>query len=190
MLRTTSRMFLAAGVALSALAFTATAQADVKKIVKSCEAGLCPLFLPELKVPAGWQVDTEASDANGIVVLVPRGTRFGDAEALIYAKAFYNARKQTIDDRVKQSNDDWLANVTDARIKRLDDVTPSRPNAPFQLYRYDNPSKGQQSAEIVAFGEDVDKEGNTYGVQVVLTALTEEGLARSEAQLLEVLKDY
>ena len=179
-------------IALSALTFAAApaTQANVKKTIQSCDAGLCPVFLPELPVPDGWQVDDEASKANGIVVLVPEGSSFGDAEAVIYGRAFHNAGKRTIESRVEESNSRWLGAVKDARIERLDDIAGRPTGVPFQLYRYSNPSTAQQTAEIVAFGEDTDKDGNPYGVQMVITAMGEAQLDRHKAVFLDLLKAY
>lgn len=190
--RRATQLALSAAAALTAFAFFTApdAQADVRKIMEICEGGLCPVFLPELPVPAGWRVDEDASKANGIVVLVPDGSRFGNADAVIYARAFHNAGKRTIESRVEESNRRWLGAVKDARIERLADIA-AKPNAvPFQLYRYSNPSTAQQSAEIVAFGEDTDKEGNPYGVQMVISAMSEAQLDRHKAVFLDLLKAY
>ena len=183
-----SRLLIATAITLSIM--TVAAQADIKKMVQTCNAGLCPIFLPELPVPAGWRVDDEASKANGIVVLVPEGSSFGDAEAVIYARAFYNAEKRTIESRVEESNRHWLDAVKDAKIERLADIAARQPDVPFQLYRYSNPSTEQQTAEIVAFGEDTDKDGNPYGVQMVITAMGEAQLDRHRAVFLDLLKAY
>lgn len=186
----TSRLLLSVAITLCALALAPNAQAEVKKMMQVCDAGLCPVFLPELPVPSGWQVDDEASKANGLVVLVPNGSRFGNADAVIYARAFYNIERRTIESRVEESNQRWLGEVKDARVERLDDIAARQKNPPFQLYRYSNPSTKQQSAEIVAFGEDTDKEGNPYGVQMVISAMSETQLDTHRTVFLDLIKAY
>ena len=166
------------------------AAADIRKMMKICDGKLCPVFLPELPVPSGWTVDKEASGKVDVVVLVPQGSDYARAEAVIYARAFYNDQKDTVDKRAAKSNRDWMNKVKDAKITRLEDVAGTEPGVPFQLFQYSNPGEAYQSAEIVAFGEDTDKEGNAYGVQVVLTALNEQALARNKGNLLAVLRDY
>lgn len=188
--RRATRLILSAAIALTAFVTVPGAQAGVRKVMEICEGGLCPVFLPELPVPDGWQVDDDASKANGLVVLVPAGFRFGNADAVIYARAFYNVQKRTIESRVEESNQRWLGAVKDARIERLTDIAAKQKRVPFQLYRYSNPSTAQQSAEIVAFGEDTDKEGNPYGVQMVITAMSEAQLDRHKAVFLDLLKAY
>lgn len=188
MSQTLSRLFIAAAIALSLAA--PSAHATVKKMVQSCDAGLCPIFLPELPVPAGWQVDDAASKANGVVVLVPAGFSFGDAEAVIYARAFHNAEKRTIASRVEESNSHWLGQIKDAKIERLADISGQQQAVPFQLYRYSNPSTSQQTAEIVAFGEDTDRDGNDYGVQMVITAMSEANLDKYRSVFLDLIKAY
>jgi hypothetical protein len=164
--------------------------AEVRKMMKICAGKLCPVFLPQLRVPSGWTVDTAASSKMDVIVLVPKGFDYARAEAVIYARAFYNVKKDTVDQRVAESNRDWMEKVKDAKITRLEDVEGSKPGAPFQLFQYSNPGQASQSAEIVAFGEDTDKEGNLYGVLVVLTALSEQAMTRNKGNLLSVLKDY
>lgn len=166
------------------------ASADIRKTMKMCDGKLCPIFLPALRVPEDWTVDQAASNKMGLLILVPRGSDYQGAEALIYARAFHNTEKTTVEQRVAESNARWKKQVEDARIERLEDVAGSRSGNPFQLFHYSNPSSADQAAEIVAFGEDTDKEGNLYGVQVVLTARSEKALAANKDVLIAVLKAY
>jgi hypothetical protein len=184
------------GNAVLALAISAAvclmaqpASADVRKIMKICEKKLCPVYLPQLPVPAGWTVDTAASGRMDVLVLVPKGSDFARAEAVIYGRAFHNAARETVEQRVAESNRDWKTKVKDARITRLEDVA-GKAGVPFRVFQYSNSGLESQAAEIVAFGEDTDKEGNLYGVQIVLTALDQRALLRNKEDLLTVLKDY
>lgn len=183
--------FLAACAATACLTLASPASADVSKMIRMCEGQkLCPYFLPQLPVPPGWIIDEAATHKMRMTVLVPEGSDYARADALIYAKAFYNYDKTTVDQRVARSNDHWMQQVKDAKIVRLSDISGSRPGVPFQLFQYTNPGQAYQSAEIVAFGEDTDKEGNLYGVQVVLTARSELALAATKDTLFAVLKNY
>lgn len=177
-------------VAVACLMSATLSSAEVRKMMKICNGKLCPVFLPQLPVPAGWTVDTAASGKMDVMVLVPKGYDYNAAEAIIYGKAFYNAEKKTVDTRVAESNRDWLSKVKGARITPLGTVAGSRPGIQFQIFEYINPGHTSQAAEIVAFGEDSDGDGNDYGVQIVLTALSEKALERNKDNLLTVLQDY
>ena len=172
-----------------AAALAPPASAEVKKVMLQCAGKLCPLLLPQLAAPTGWRADEEASQAQQVSVLVPAGADFGSAEALIYAKATFSTEKQTIHERAEISNKQWLVSEKGAKIERLPDV-PHAKGAAFEVYRYLNPTNAQQRAEIVAFGEDTDSDGNAYRLQIVLTTTGEAALKRNEATFLSLLKGY
>jgi hypothetical protein len=186
------RIFAAAFVVLATvnLIQAAPASAEVKKFMLLCSGKLCPLFLPMLPKPAGWSDDQEASKANHVSVIVPTGFDYGSAEAVIYGRAFYKSDKSTIESRAETSNSNWLSRVKDARIERLADVRRQKGGPAFAVFRYHNPGNAQQASELVAFGEDKDKEGNLFGVQIVLTTASDQALANNERAFLDVLKDY
>ena len=176
-----------AGLGLSG---TSPATAEIRKLIQSCPGKLCAYYLPDLPKPKGWIVETEATDANRIAVLVPAGTDFSSAEALIYGRAYLNTEKTSVEARAATSNEKWIAAAKGAKIERLPDAIRAKGGTPFQVFHYLNPENAQQKAELVAFGEDVDKEGNAYGVQIVLTTGSEAALKKNEAAFLGILKKY
>jgi hypothetical protein len=186
------RIFTAAVAMLAAFSLVqaAPASAEVKKVMLLCSGKLCPIFLPELPKPIGWSVDQEASTANHVSVIVPTGYDYGSAEAVIYGRAFYNSDKSTIESRAETSNKNWLSRMKDAKIDRLADVKRQKGGPAFMVFRYHNPSNAQQASEMVAFGEDTDKEGNLFGVQIVLTTASDEALANNQGAFFTVLKNY
>ena len=167
-----------------------SASAEIKKIALICNGTICPVFLPELPLPKGWRLDQQMSDENKIQLLVPANSSYAEAPAIIYGKAFYNREKLTIDSRVETSNRHWRDSVKDARIERLADIARIKGGSIFQIHQYINPSESQQAAELVAFGEDTDKEGNLYGVQIVLSARDLAALTDSKPVFLELLRNY
>lgn len=186
------RIFATAFALLATLSLiqAGPASAEIKKVMLLCSGKLCPLFLPQLPTPAGWSIDQEGSKANHVSVIVPAGYDYSSAEAVIYGRAFYNSDKSTIDSRAATSNKDRLSLVKDARIERLADVERQKGGAAFEVFRYHNPSNVQQTSEMVAFGEDTDKEGNLFGVQIVLTTASDEALANNQDAFFKVLRDY
>ena len=172
-----------------AAALAPSASAEVKKVMLQCEGKLCPLFLPQLAAPAGWSADEKASEANKVSVLVPAGSDFHTAAAVIYARAFFDAEKTTIQDRVETSNKKWLEIEKGAKIERLPDIARAK-GAAFEVLHYVNPKNAQQKAEIIAFGEDTDKDGNAYGIQIVLTTTGEAALKKNQAAFMSLVKGY
>lgn len=166
------------------------ASAEIKTFMLQCAGKLCPLFLPELPKPIGWSTDQEGTAANHVSVIVPAGYDYSSAEAVIYGRAFFNSDKSTIASRAEASNKNWLSRVKDAKIERLADVKRQKGGPAFAVFRYSNPSNPQQASEMVAFGEDNDKEGNRYGIQIVLTTASDGALADNEKAFFTVLKNY
>ena len=184
-----SRLAALATTALLLAALAPPACAEVQKVMLQCEGELCPLFLPQLTAPTGWNADEEASQANKVSVLVPAGSDFHSAAAVIYARAYFNADKTTIQDRVETSNKKWLEIAKGAKIERLPDVARAK-GAAFEVFHYVNPKNAQQEAEIIAFGEDTDKDGNAYGIQIVLTTTGEAALKKNQAAFMSLVKGY
>lgn len=186
------RIFVAACAMLAAfVVMTATpGSAEIKKVMLKRLGKLQPLFLPQLPTPAGWSFHQSTSGVFRVTVLVPTGSDFRSAEAKIYGVADYNADKTTIDSRARNGNDTWLSNGMNRSVERLADVARDKGGPAFQVFRYRYPSDARQTAEIVAFGEDTDKEGNLYSVQIVLSAKGDKGLADNKDAFVTVLKNY
>ena len=53
----------------------------------------------------------------------------------------------------------------------------------FQIYHFVNPSRPQQSYELMSYGEDTDKDGNSYFLMIALTGAAQKALDNAE-------KDY
>jgi hypothetical protein len=88
------------GLAALALVVITPAKAEVQKIMFQCaeRQQLCPFLRPSVTIPDGWLEDKAASQHFRAVILVPKGVRFDDADAVIYAVAKYNRKKQPISD--------------------------------------------------------------------------------------------
>jgi hypothetical protein len=177
---------------IAALFLPATsAQADVQKFMASCNDQLCPYFQIALTPPDGWVLDAQATKENKVQVLVPKGTTFHSAPALIYVQVFYRRDKtQSLANFAETSNARWLNHAPDATISSLSAVQRANGKEGFLRFAFENPSKKQQPYEEGAFGMDSDKDGNSFVLDVVLTGLNKAALDRYEKDYIAFLKAH
>lgn len=171
------------------------AHAEVKKFMNMCGGGpqglqLCPSYQVVLNAPDGWQEDKDASKKNRVQVVVPKGKTFGDAPALIYFKVSLREKDRSLDDFIALSHDRWLKSVPDAKITRLGEVERNNGKPAFLSYRFDNPSKPQQAAEIVSYGFDADTDGNDFVVMVVMTGRDKKALDQADKPYKALLRAH
>ena len=99
--------------------FSATsAQAEIRKLMGIGDGKLTPRFELILTPPKGWVEEKEASKANGVQMLVPRGKDFHSAPALMYVKVSYRRDKeQTVEQFIDNSQKRWRESVPTPRSK-------------------------------------------------------------------------
>ncbi len=167
------------------------ARATVQKYINDCGGKLCPSFALVLTPPHGWVVDRAASRRYKVQIIVPKGSSFGDAEALIYVKvAWHPEMQQSLADYARVSNDRWRAAAPDAKISVLPAVARANGKPDYLRFAYVNPSKPQQAYEVGAFGVDADKDGNEYVLQVVMTGRAKKQLDLAEKDYIAFLKAH
>jgi len=182
---------IVAAAAVALLAGSAVPRAEVQKFVANCGNQLCPYFQITLTPPDGWVLDAQATRENKLQVLVPKGTTFRSAPALMYVQVFYLRDKtQSLSNFAETSNARWLAASKDAKIAPLPPVERANGKEGFVRFAFENPSKRKQPYEQGAFGVDSDKDGNTFVLDVVLTGLDKAALDRAEKDYIAFLKAH
>jgi hypothetical protein len=166
------------------------ATAQIEKVIRICEGKLCPFFRAPIKIPEGWQDDEAASRRNNVTMLIPKGTTFGSAEAIIYVAVRVNTDKESLSTLVAREQEGWKKRVPDATITRLPDVARGDDKGAFVQYRYEAPSLKSQGFERVATTTDTDKDGNDFMVAIVVTALNKQALDAAEPAFLSILQQY
>ncbi len=161
--------FSALVIALTFALAAASAQAEIRKLMKLGDGSLTPHFELILTPPKDWVEDKVASRENGVQMLLPRGRNFGNAPALMYVKVSYRRDKQSLEDFVGNSQKRWREQVPDSKIEKLPDVGRASGQPAYLSYRYENPSRPQQRFEAVSFGIDSDKDGNDFFLMVAVT---------------------
>jgi hypothetical protein len=177
--------FLAAALAQSA------AQAEVKKFLSMCgPQKLCPSYRLVLTPPPDWVEEPEATKQYGMQMLVPRGSTFGDADALLYVKISTKQKDQDLAAFINTSQSRWKQSVRDTKISRIDDVPRKNGMPAFVSYRYENPSVAQQAFEAVSFAHDKDNEGNSFVLMVALTGAKKEAIDQAMDAYREFLGNH
>jgi len=145
--------------------------AEVEKLAVPSEHGVDFYWWPRLPATDGWLHDEEASQTLAANVLVPEGSSFAEAPAVMYAKALYKPRApeiQSIQELVESDRGEFERDMPTLRIERLPDLTTGDHRALIQL---SFTHSGEGNWERVAYGE----EGNYYLIFVIS--------ARNEADL-------
>lgn len=163
--------------------FSATsAQAEIRKLMGIGDGKLTPRFELILTPPKGWVEEKEASKANGVQMLVPRGKDFHSAPALMYVKVSYRRDKeQTVEQFIDNSQKRWRESVPDTKIEKLADVERAGGRPAYLSYRYENPGRPQQRFEAVSFGIDSDKDGNDFFLMVAVTGKDKKAIDQAMA---------
>jgi hypothetical protein len=166
------------------------ARGEVEKLLKRCDAGLCPFFRASIAVPEGWAEDTEATEHFGALMLLPRGFEFERASAKIYAAVRYNPDKKPISDFIPDALAQWRAAATDARITKLAGLQRTAGRPAFERHQFEAPSLQEQGFELQAVTTDTDKDGNHFIVTIVLSANSAAALKVAEPAYLAILRRY
>jgi hypothetical protein len=162
-------------------AFGANAHAEVEKFMQLGDGQLRPYFRLKFTPPQGWVQDAKATQENGLPIYVPKGMNFADAPALMYIKVSYNSDKRSMDKFIEVAHERWKNAVSDTTIDRLAGEKRANGKADFQIYRFVNPSKPEQAYELMAYGDDTDKDGNSYFLMIGLTAAERKAIDAAEA---------
>lgn len=174
------------------LIFATGARAEVQKFLNPCPGQrLCPSFRLVMTPPDGWVLDEEATRANDIQIMVPKGKTFANAQPLIYVQVFYHRDKQqTLADFARASNERWLSTTKGAKISPLPPVARENGKEGFLVFSFENPKDPQQAFEIGAFGIDDDKDGNQFVIDVVVSGNSKKTVDRGEKDYVAFLKGH
>ena len=143
-------------IALLVVVAGASASAEIEKLAVPSDSGFHFYWWPRLPVVAGWLHDEAASLKLTANVLVPDGSSFGDAPAVMYAKALYKPQSPEIHSLQELIDSDRSAFERDlpgVNIERLQDLTTGDQRRLIQLAFAPN---GDGSWERVAYGEEDD----------------------------------
>ena len=172
------------------IALSANAHAEVKKFMNIAGGKMQPFFRLEVTPPKGWIMEEQATKKYGVQMLVPKGKTFANADALIYVKVSYKPKDLDQAQFIKNSQDRWREEVPDSKITKMPEVARANGKPAFLPYQYENPSQPKQPFEYVSFGEDGDKDGNTFNLMVTITGGDRKVIEKAAASYNEFLRAH
>ena len=172
------------------IALSANAHAEVKKFMNIAGGKMQPFFRLEVTPPKGWIMEEQATKKYGVQMLVPKGKTFANADALIYVKVSYKPNDLDQAQFIKNSQDRWREEVPDSKITKMPEVARANGKPAFLPYQYENPSQPKQPFEYVSFGEDGDKDGNTFNLMVTITGGDRQVIEKAAASYNEFLRAH
>jgi hypothetical protein len=155
--------------------------AEIEKLSRVCDSGICLYWWPKLTSERGWHQERESSYAISANIQVPDGSAFSNAETVIYASALYKPRMpETIslemlinDDKNKFLSHDPGIVITEVASLETGD------GRLFKSYTFFPRKTGNW--EQVSYGE----EGEFYLI-FAISSRTQEGFFKT----LEIYKRY
>ena len=170
--------------------YSVGARAEIDKIMHFTDGAMHPEFRLKFSPPAKWTEDIAASKKNGLPIYVPAGTSFGSAPAVMYARVTYNSDRQSMDKYVEVAHQRWQAAELDVKIDPLANESRTNGSRPFRVYHFVNPSRPQQAYELMAYGEDKDKDGNNFFVMIGLSGATQDAIDKAEPSFRTALRNH
>jgi hypothetical protein len=178
-------------IVLALVAFgTVTAKAEVEKFIQLGKDNLRPVFRLKFTPPAGWEANAEGTKHFGLATYAPKGQGFHEAPAIIYIRVSYNENGRPLDAFIDVSQERWKKAVPDTQVKRITDEKREGGQPDFRVYSVRNPSHPAQGYEMLAYGEDKDKDGNKYFVMISITAQSQKALDDAEKAYRAALRTH
>jgi hypothetical protein len=109
---------------------------------------------------------------------------------IVYVRVAPRKPEQSLAEFIRLSQERWRAAMPDTRIGPAATVARDNGKTPFTVFHYQNPTHRQQPFEIVAFGEDSDRDQRPYVVMAVLSALDRKALAAAEPAYRALLRAH
>lgn len=165
--------------------FSVSANAEIEKIAVPCEGKLCFYWWPELTAVQGWHQDREHSYMNGANAQAPDGFTFGNAEAVVYAKALYKPRipkTESLEMLIKDDKEQFLSRDPNIMVS---EVNPLITGDGQVLKSFTFFPKGEGNWEQVSYGE----EGEFYLVFAV-SSRTKDGFTKVLGAYKQFISQY
>jgi hypothetical protein len=123
----------------------------------------------------------DATKKNGVPMYVLKGKDFASSPALMYVRVSFNSDKRSMDKFIEVAHERWRNAVKDTKIDKVAGEKRANGAPDFQIYHFENPSRAQQAYEMMAYGDDKDKDGNSFFLMIALTAASQKALDGADA---------
>ena len=167
------------------LVFSVSASGEIEKIAVPCDGKISFYWWPQLAPIQGWHQDREHSYMVGANAQAPDGFTFGNAEAVIYAKALYKPRipeTESLEALIKEDKEQFLSRDPNITVS---EVEPLLTGDGQVLKSFAFFPKGEGNLEQVSYGE----EGDFYLVFAV-SSRTKQGFTKALGAYKQFLSQY
>lgn len=173
---------------------TSPARADVQKVLFVCVHGrtkqICPQLRASLRAPDGWVEDRTAEAKQGRVIYVPKGKTFDTAPQAITVQTTPNRAKTAPDVLTQRDQDNLKQEHKDVTILPLPPIDNPRLGGPVKLFKLIVPDLKVRNTLVETRFLDKDADGQTYSVEVTLSAQNDKTLAEVKPKFDQMIKGY
>lgn len=175
---------------VAVLATLSPAGAEVETLFELRNTEIRPVFRLVFVPPAGWEANEEGLQQFGLPVYAPKGQGFHDAPAIIYIRVSGNEENRPLSTFIEISQTRWKKAVPDTQVTKAENEKRANGQGEFLVYRIHNPSRPAQAYEMLAYGEDKDKDGKKYFVMISITAKSQKALDDAEKAYRTALRTH
>ena len=143
------------------------------------------MWWPKVVPPDDWVHDRDASYENYINMFVPKGQDFANASAVMYARAVYYEKGETVkelDQAIKDDHRGFLGRYPDAKVEEVEAVKTGDGTS-LRTFSFTPTTKGHW--ELVAYGREPK-----YVLFFCVSATSKEGLEKNRAAFLTMVASY
>jgi hypothetical protein len=169
------------------LGLVPTASAEVEKFARTeCAQAVCLYWWPKLPALSGWHHEKEPSVENTSNILAPDGSDFANAEAIIYARAFYKPQSPStsVADLMARDRKDTAKALPGTVIADAPALT-NGDGKTIKTQTFYPPAPGKGSWERLAY----DDEGDFY-LMFTISANSKAGLEASMKDFERLIAAY
>ena len=161
-----------------------TAQAEILKLAVQGDAGVQFYWWPVMPRVEGWYHDRENSLFYGANAQAPAGSRFADAETVIYAKAIFKSNVPQIKDIAGLVGNDKALYLSEGNVRVVEvDPLPSASGEAFRSCRF--VPQGGGNWEQVAYAEEGE-----FFLLFTLSSRSRSGFEAARADFRQFIRGY
>jgi len=170
---------------LLVILLSATANAEIEKIVVPCEQKMCFYWWPKLAVIKGWHHERDFSYHYGVNAQAPDGYTFANAESVIYAKALYKPtipETKSLEMLISKDKNDFISRDPNIIVSEVD-APKTKDDRALKSFTFIPKEKGNW--EQVSYGEEEE-----FYLIFTVSSRTKEGFAKALGVYKQFISQY
>jgi len=173
-------------LALLAGALTTVAlHAEIEGIANPTETGIEFWKWPKVTPPEDWVHEPKVSYQNQINMFIPKGQEFADAPAVMYARAIYFEKGNTVEEletAIREDHEGFKQRFPDAEVEEVEAVQTGD-GTKLRTWSFTPRTRGHW--DLVAYGREPN-----YVVMFCISANTKAALEQNRAAFLAMVRSY